>query len=53
MSKQLLEIRNVFRNLCGALSVEEIFQNPELINSIERIENLFCSEQEVLQGTDK
>ncbi len=46
MSKVILEIKNIFRNLCGSLSEEEILKNQSLIRNIERIEKLLCSNQE-------
>ena len=53
MSKVILEIKNIFRNLCGSLSEEEILKNQSLIKNIERIEKMLCSNQnESIQTQD-
>jgi len=41
MEKLFIEtIKNEFRQMCGSLSVSEIFQNQDLIEAIERMEKL-------------
>ena len=39
----LTDLKRLFRELCGALSMEEVTSNPPLIEAITRLERLFIS----------
>lgn len=42
MNRKLLsELKQAFRDLYGAFSVEELTTNPDLIAAITRLENMF------------
>lgn len=45
--KEIEILKKGFRELCGALSIDELMSNTELIKVIEKLERLFLLEQSV------